>query len=152
MSSDTSCQTIIQNGRAMKDSIKDYATDVGAIIFPEYKKFLDEIGEDLDRFYQGHAWYNKKEKHIMMYDSLDDALMYLKMDLWARYNSSHISHGGRMMPFCHANNQHCNIENPSPKSCIECIYIKHYGANDLDDLYRGIRKLFDSSNGSVINE
>ena len=88
----TSCQTIIQNGRAMKDSIKDYATDVGAVVFPEYKKFLDEIGVDLDNFYKGHFdWYNEKEKNIMMYDSLDDALMYLKMDLWRRYHSSHTS-------------------------------------------------------------
>ena len=85
----SSCQTVIQNGRAMKDSIKDYATDIGAVIFPEYKKFLDEIGKDLDDFYKGHYnWYNEKEKNIMMYDSLDDALMYIKMDLWRRYHSS----------------------------------------------------------------
>jgi len=80
--------TQIVSGVVKKDAIKDYNTALGEVIFPEYCKLLDEIAQDLDNFYKGHYdWYNEKEKHIMLYDSLDDALLSLKMDLWTRYNS-----------------------------------------------------------------
>jgi len=46
------------------------------------------------------------------------------------------------MRYCIPNDQICGILNPNPKSCIECIYIKHYGAKDKEELYAGIRKMF----------
>lgn len=56
------------------------------------------------------------------------------------------------MPYCYATQMNCHIESSKPKSCIECIYIKHYGAEDMDNLHRKIIEMFDSLRPSKIQE
>lgn len=54
--------------------------------------------------------------------------------------------------YCYANKQICTIEKTKPKACIECIYIKHYGAKDTEDLHRKIVGMFDSSKQKWMDE
>ena len=49
-----------------------------------------------------------------------------------------------MGSYCYPNKQVCTIDTPKPKACIECIYIKHFGAKDTEDLHRKIVEMFDT--------
>ena len=85
-----SCQT--KKTVTMKDYIKEYDIHLAHITFPIYKQVLDELGIELDDFYKDADWYNEKERDTILHGLLDDALFWLKIELWNKYyDSSHTS-------------------------------------------------------------
>ena len=71
-----------------KEIVKKYNKSLAVVVLPSYFNLLNDTGDWLDEYYKGCNWYNDKEKNIMLYDILDDALLSLKMSIWDNYNSS----------------------------------------------------------------
>ena len=86
MSNDLSTTTI--KTVQMKDYIKEYNSHLAEVVSPIYYVLFNELSEELDIFYKDAKWYNEKEKGSILFDLLDDALLYLKLDIWKNYNLS----------------------------------------------------------------
>jgi len=71
-----------------KELTSKYNKALAEVVFPSYKHLLEKHSNELDDFYKDAKWYNQKERNIMLYDFLDDALLSLKMYLWEFYHSS----------------------------------------------------------------